>query len=286
MSLGRGLGSLIPQKKITVNNEEKPAVAPIAADGHIQYVDVSKVIPNPHQPRENFSPESLEELAESIKLHGILQPLVAHPTDDGKFELIAGERRLRASKLAGLQFVPIFIRRVQDHQKMELALIENLQRQDLNPIEEAAGYKQLMDEFNLTQDEVGTKVSKSRPAVANAVRLLNLPQEMKEAVSRGKISASSGRILVGISDDKKRDEMFRRMLQGMTVRESEETVRAKGMSLHTKHPAKDAQLLALSEKLRESLHTKVDIKKSGKTGKIVIEFYSSEELKKISDKLM
>lgn len=277
--LGRGLSSLIPSKKPSV--AVQPQNLPVFEDGHVQYVEITKITPNPKQPREHFSPEKLEELAASIKKHGILQPLVVAPQDD-KFELIAGERRLRAAKMAGLQFLPVIIRKIKEHEKLELALIENLQREDLNPIEEAMGYKRLINEFNLTQDEAGEKVSKSRPAVANALRLLNLPKEIQEAVSRGKISASSGRVLAGISDTKKRDELFRKMLSGLTVRESEEQVRAKGMSLHTRHPMADPALLDLAEKLRESLHTKVDIKKSGKTGKIIIEFYSDEELQKIA----
>lgn len=283
MSLGRGLSSLIPSKKSSV--AAQPQNPPVFEDGHVQYVEITKITPNPKQPREHFSPEKLEELAASIKKHGVLQPLVVAPQDD-KFELIAGERRLRAAKMAGLQFLPVIIRKIKEHEKLELALIENLQREDLNPIEEAMGYKRLIDEFNLTQDEAGEKVSKSRPAVANALRLLNLPKEIQEAVSRGKISASSGRVLAGISDAKKRDELFRKMLSGLTVRESEEHVRAKGMSLHTRHRMADPALLDLAEKLRESLHTKVDIKKSGKTGKIIIEFYSDEELKKLKDKLL
>lgn len=285
MPLGRGLGSLIPQKKIISVSDARP-VSPVVEDGQVQYVETTKIVPNPKQPREYFSPEGMEDLAASVKKHGILQPLVVTPLGEGRFELIAGERRLRAAKLVDLKFVPVIIRKIKEHEKLELALIENLQRQDLNAIEEAAGYKRLMDEFNLTQDEVGDKVSKSRPAVANAMRLLSLPKEIQEAVARGKIPASSGRVLAGISDAKKRDELFKKMLAGLTVRDAEEQVRAKGMSLHTRHPMKDPMLLELAERLRESLHTKVDIKKSGKTGKIIIEFYSDEELKKLKDKLL
>jgi ParB family chromosome partitioning protein len=278
------LGSLIPQKK-SVISEIKPS-SPVLEDGHVRYIETSKISPNPKQPREYFSPEGMEDLAASVKKHGILQPLVVTPLGEDRFELIAGERRLRAAKLVDLKFVPVIIRKIKEHEKLELALIENLQRQDLNAIEEALGYKRLIDEFNLTQDEAGEKVSKSRPAVANALRLLNLPKEIQEAVARGKISASAGRVLAGIGDAKKRDELFKKMLSGLTVRESEEQVREKGMSLHTRHPFKDPALLELAERLRESLHTKVDIKKSGKTGKIIIEFYSEEELKKLKEKLL
>ena len=281
MSLGRGLGSLIPQKKPILHSEEKRKDAPVLADGAIQYIETAKVIPNPKQPREYFASEALEELALSIKKQGIIQPLVVAPREDGKYEIIAGERRYRAAKLNGLQFLPAVVRRVKEHEKLELALIENLQRQDLNPIEEAVGYRRLMDEFNLTQEEVSELVSKSRPVIANMLRLLNLPQEIREAIVRGKISASSGRVLAGISDVKKQKELFKKMLDGMPVRESQEHVRAKGISFHTRRPIKDPYLYETAEKLREALGTKVDIKKSGKTGKIIIEFYSDEELKKI-----
>jgi ParB family chromosome partitioning protein len=228
----------------------------------------------------------MEELALSIKKHGILQPLIVTPAEGGKFELIAGERRYRAAKLNNLQFIPVIVRRVREHEKLEIALIENLHRQDLSPIEEAVGYRRLIDEFNLTQEEVAERVSKSRPVIANMLRLLNLPQAIRDAVAKGKIPASSGRVLAGVSDPKKQKELFKRMLAGMPVRESETLVRSGGMSLHTRRPIKDPYLMDMAERLRGALGTKVDIRKSGKTGKMVIEFYSNEELKKIEKKLL
>lgn len=282
MSLGRGLGSLIPQKKSFLHSEESHKDAPVLEDGAIQYIETAKVIPNPKQPREYFASEAMDELAMSIKKHGIIQPLVVAPIEGGKFEIIAGERRYRAAKLNSMQFLPVVIRYAKEHEKLELALIENLQREDLNPIEEATGYRRLMDEFNLTQEAVGERVSKSRPVVANMLRLLNLPQEIREAIIRGKLSASAGRVLAGVSDPKKQKELFKKLLGGMPVSAGEEHVRAKGMSLHTRRPMKDPYLYETAEKLREALGTKVDIKKSGKTGKIIIEFYSPEELKKIA----
>ena len=272
---------MIPPKKPILHSEESHKNAPVLEDGAVQYLETTKIISNPNQPRVYFASEALEELALSIKKHGIIQPLVVAPTEGGKYEIIAGERRYRAAKLNGLQFLPVVVRRVKEHEKLELALIENLQRQDLNPIEEASGYRRLMDEFNLTQEDVSERVSKSRPVVANMLRLLNLPQEIREAIIRGKIAASSGRILAGISDAKKQKELFKKMLEGMPVRESEEHVRVKGMSLHTRRQIRDPYLYETAEKLREALGTKVDIRRSGKTGKIVIEFYSDEELKKI-----
>ncbi|MFA5133250.1 MAG: ParB/RepB/Spo0J family partition protein [Patescibacteria group bacterium] len=283
MPLGRGLGSLIPQQKqpIKVSQETE---APANKEG-INYIEVSKIVPNPKQPREYFSDSGMEDLVNSIKIHGILQPLVVSPTKDG-FELIAGERRFRAAKLNGMKHVPVIIREVSDHEKLELALIENLQRQNLNPIEEAAGYEQLMDEFGFTQDEVSKRMGKSRPVVANMLRLLSLPEEIKKAIAQGKISSSAGRVLAGVKDTDKQMDLFKKMLSGLTVREGEITSQLSKPAAHTKRVIKDPYLADLEDKLRGVLETKVDIKKSGKTGKIIIEFYSEEELKKLKDKLL
>lgn len=248
----------------------------------VHFLGVNKISPNPKQPRSNFDDAGMEDLAASIKEHGIIQPLIVSPKGDN-FELVAGERRWRAAKFLNLRQVPAIIRDINEHQKLEWALIENLQRQDLNPIEEAAGYRRLMDEFNLTQEDVSKKMGKSRPVVANMLRLLNLPDEMMNAVARGKISTSAGRVLAGIKDPKKQMELYKKILAGMTVSGSEAASRlAQPEAAHTRRAAiKDPFLADLEEKLRGALETKVDIKKSGKTGKIIIEFYSDEELRKI-----
>ena len=281
MSLGRGLGSLIPQKNLS--SPKISAKEPQLHEGAgVHFIEVDKIIPNPRQPREYFSDSGLEDLANSIKEHGIIQPLVVSSLINGGYELIAGERRLRAAKLANLKYVPALVREVKDHEKLELALIENLQRQNLNPIEEAAGYRRLIDEFNLTQDDVGKKIGKSRPVVANMLRLLSLPEEIKKAIAHGKISSSAGRVLAGVKDIVQQMDLFKKMLAGLTVSEGEMRSRLAKPEAHTRRVTKDPYLADLEDKLRGALETKVDIKKFGKTGKIVIEFYSDEELKKIA----
>ncbi len=250
----------------------------------VHFLGVNKISPNPKQPRSTFEDTGMEELVASVKEHGIIQPLIVSPKGDN-YELVAGERRLRAAKFLNLKQVPVIIRDVNEHQKLEWALIENLQRQNLNPIEEAAGYRRLMDEFNLTQEDVSKKMGKSRPVVANMLRLLNLPDEILNAVARGKISASAGRVLAGIKDAKQQMELYKKMLAGLTVSESEAVSRMAKPEAHTRRAIRDPFLADLEEKLRGSLETKVDIKKSGKTGKIIIEFYSDEELQKIAKKL-
>lgn len=282
--LGRGLGSLIPQKQLTAHptKTEEHEEGVFLDKDRIHFIGINKISPNPKQPRENFEGGRMEELVDSIKEHGIIQPLIVSSRGAGAYELVAGERRWRAAKLLNLRQVPAIIRDVSEHQKLEWALIENLQRQDLNPIEEAAGYRRLMDEFNLTQEDVSKKMSKSRPVVANMLRLLSLPDEILNAVSRGKISASAGRVLAGVKDPKKQMELYKKMLQGLTVRESEAVSQMGKPAAHTRRSVKDPYLYDFAEKLREALGTKVDIKKSGKTGKIIIEFYSDEELKKIA----
>jgi len=286
MSLGRGLGSLIPQKQLTGHptKTEQHEEGVFLDKDRIHFLGINKISPNPKQPRENFEDTGMEELIASVKEHGIIQPLIVSPRGDN-YELVAGERRLRAAKFLNLRQVPAIIRDVNEHQKLEWALIENLQRQNLNPIEEAAGYRRLMDEFNLTQEDVSKKMGKSRPVVANMLRLLTLPDEILNAVSRGKISVSAGRVLAGVKDQKKQMELYKKMLAGLTVNESEAVSRLAKPEAHTRRRVIDPFLADLEEKLRGALETKVNIKKTGKTGKIVIEFYSNEELKKIGDKL-
>lgn len=285
--LGRGLGSLIPQKQLTGHptKTEQHEESVFLDKDRVHFIGVNKISPNPKQPREYFSDSGMEDLAASIKEHGIIQPLIVSSKGDN-YELVAGERRWRAAKLLNLKQVPAIIRDVNEHQKLEWALIENLQRQDLNPIEEAAGYRRLIDEFNLTQEDVAKKIGKARPTVTNMLRLLNLPDEILKAVSRGKISASAGRVLAGMKDANKQLELYKKILQGLTVSGSEAASRlAQPEAAHTRRAIKDPYLADLEEKLRGALGTKVDIKRTGKTGKIIIEFYSVEELQKIVKRL-
>ncbi|TAL50899.1 ParB/RepB/Spo0J family partition protein [Patescibacteria group bacterium] len=278
-ALGRGLGSLIPQKQSITEQ--------VIPEAHTQVLEVgvNEIMENPRQPRHHFSPADLEDLIASIKEHGILQPLVV-TRSRGKYELIAGERRLRASRTLGLKTVPVIVRDANEQQKLELALIENIQRQDLNALEEALAYKALVDEFNLTQEEVGKRVGKSRSNVANILRLLELPEEMLQALREGKITKSHARTLLAESNETRREELFEAMLNGgVTVREAEARVASAPRRSSTKTSRKDPNLLAHEKRLREILGTKVEIKESAGKGSISIAFYSRQELIDLLDRL-
>ncbi|MBI2551019.1 ParB/RepB/Spo0J family partition protein [Candidatus Uhrbacteria bacterium] len=275
MALGRGLGSLIPQKQ-TMTEQVLPQ-----SRREILEVDPMLIDPNPRQPRHDFAPEDLENLVASIKEHGVLQPIIVTKKMDGRYELIAGERRLRSSKLAQQKTIPVIVREAGEQDKLELALIENIQRQDLNAIEEAIAYRALIDEFNLTQDQVASRVGKSRPVIANTMRLLDLPPEMVEAVRDGRISKSQGRTLLSELDADKRNHLFACLLDGgMTV----QSMAAKVASSpgNRKNPRliqeKGANILAHEQQLREKYGTKVTIADKGGKGKVEIEYYSPEEL--------
>lgn len=278
--LGRGLGALIPPKPAQPSAPHVPdsgasekETAP--AEHRILQIPIEEIEPNPHQPRHYFDHGQLEDLISSIKEHGVIQPLVVSPKPDGTYQLIAGERRFRASTLAGLKTVPAILRDASEQEKLELAIIENVQRQDLNPIEEAKAYIRLMDEFNLTQEEVSAKVGKSRPQVANTVRLLQLPEEIQQALIERKISASNARTLLSLPTEAERLAMFHSMLQGsFTVRQTEARVqRVRGGGAPT-----DPNIAATEEALRERLKTKVTIKRDQRgAGEIKIKFASDEE---------
>lgn len=281
--LGRGLGSLIPQGPAS-----KEVTTPIAAGAPTSVeigslrVPIGDIVPNPEQPREHFAHAELEDLIASIKVHGVLQPLVVTKKASGGYELISGERRLRASKIAGLSEVPVVVRTAQEQEKLELALIENIQRADLNPIEEARAYRRLMEEYDLTQEVVAERLGKSRPQVANTMRLLDLPENIQQAVRDGQIPASAARALVAVHDPKEQQRLLARLLKDdMTVRAVEEMVRArKGGSL-----LRDPNVAAAEEALRATLGTRVDIHKRGAAGKIAIAFFSEEELSGLIGKL-
>ena len=272
--LGRGLGSLIPSK---IKKEVLPAGSQVlVGESAILDVEVGKIKPNPHQPRRDFSHEALEELILSIKEHGILQPLIAS-RDGDRFQLIAGERRLRAAEMAGLTTVPLIVRQAEEQQQLELALVENIQRRNLNPIEEAVSYQRLIDEFNLTQEAVAKRAGKSRTVITNNLRLLALPTEIQKALVDGKISYSTARVIVGLPAEK-RLEFFRDALKNdLTVRAVEGEAKKVAVRRHFRK-VKDPELQAHEEALQQALGTKVSIKKTGSSGSITIEFYSDEEL--------
>ena len=278
--LGRGLNSLIPAKKI-VQVFSKDDIS--QRGDRLLDIPIENIKPNPKQPRLDFSQDELEELMQSIREHGILQPLVVSKIDDENYELIAGERRFRSAKFLNLKTVPAIVRTVNEQEKLELALIENIQRENLNSIEEARAFRQLMDEFNLTQEDVAKRVGKSRPAVANTVRLLNLPEEIQQAVREGKIKESHARTLLSFENQADQLKYFRQILKNdMTVRETENIVKkAHGKKIS----GADPNLTAKEETLRGVLGTKVEIKKTGRGGQVIIHFYSEEELGGIIKKI-
>lgn len=244
-------------------------------------VPIESIRPNPRQPREHFSYTAIEELIGSIREHGILQPLIVTSINDGNYELIAGERRLRAAKLAGLQKVPVIVRSASEQQKLELALIENIQRQDLSPIEEAKAYSQLASDYDLTQEEVAKKMGKSRGYVANLLRLLNLPDEVQAAVADGRITPSNARTLAGLGTPEEQKKWFAKMMkEGMTAREAERKITVKKRS-----GLRDPQTASDEEELREALGTKVKIEKRAGKGMIAIGFYSEEEYRALVKRL-
>lgn len=271
--LGRGLDSLIPTRD---DEGEKSADIPT------NELKIVLIKPNPHQPRRHFDEGSLKELADSIKEHGVIQPIIV--SKEGKdFILIAGERRLRAAKLAGLDSVPVILRSTKEQQKVELALIENIQREDLNVLEEASSYKKLLDEFSLTQDEISKKVGKSRSAVANAIRLLSLPVEVKKGLKAGLITEGHARVILSLPTIERQIAFYNDIVSGkLNVRQAEVKVKS-GVS--SKSFELDTDTKNIVEQIAKVLNTKVNIQKKGSGGKIIIEYYSDEELERIVDKL-
>ena len=284
--LGRGLGSLIPDKN---NIKKADSVAQAAGSSQangsqIFDVPLDKIKANPQQPRNNFDSAPMEELVESIKEHGIIQPLIA--TKDGDtYELIAGERRLRASKLAGLATVPVVVRQAGEQAKLEMALIENIQRQDLNPIELAHAYRRLVDEFSLGQDAVAKRVGKSRSTVTNILRMLNLPDEIQTALIGGKITEGHAKYLLGVEGEAKQLNLFRKILRNkMTITDTDKEIKRLGGTKRARikinYRDKDKEFA-----FREFFGTKVEVKRKGKGGQIIIDFYSDEELDEITEKV-
>jgi len=242
-------------------------------------VAINDIVPNPQQPRLHFDETKLQELAESIKEHGILQPLIV-TREGNRYELIAGERRFQAAKRAGLSRVPVVVRSADEQGKLELAIIENIQRHNLNPIEEAKAYQRLVHEFGLHQEAVAKKMGKSRSSVANSIRLLHLPVEIQRAVSEGRISEGHAKALLAIENPEKQRAIFDLIIkEELTVRETENRVQSVSVKSHTRrlHPLQ-AALESRAEQLTNVLGTKVRITPSGKGGKVVIEYYSEEDL--------
>ncbi|MBO4309806.1 MAG: ParB/RepB/Spo0J family partition protein [Lachnospiraceae bacterium] len=280
LNKGKGLAALID------TNVEKPAVNEKLKDS-IVMMNISKVEPNHNQPRKNFNEDALSELADSIKEHGIIEPLIVQDRKS-YYEIIAGERRWRAANIAGLTEVPIIIKDLTELEIVELALIENIQREDLNPVEEAQAYKRLIDEFNLKQDEVAEKVSKSRTAITNTMRLLKLCPEVQQMLIDEMISAGHARALLGVENPELQYNLAQQVFdQKMSVREVEKAVR----NIGKEKKVQDKKVQQVSDayknyetKLKEKLETKVSISlKENNSGKIEIEFYSNEDFERIMD---
>jgi ParB family chromosome partitioning protein len=268
--LGKGLEALIPTG---------PGVTE---------VDVDSIVPNPRQPRQAMDPASLEELATSIREQGLVQPLVVTQTDGG-YQLLVGERRWRAAKLAGLDLVPVVVREVTPQQMLELALVENLQREDLNPLEAAAAYQQLVEEFGLTQLQVAEKVGKSRVTVTNTLRLLKLPAEVRNALLKGEITEGHARALLQLDSRETQLEVLQAVIRGgLNVRQAEQLVRSltEGPKVRPAPAEKSPQVKALEDKFRQALGTKVSLTRSNRGGKLTIYFYSEEELQTIYDHIV
>lgn len=255
-------------------------------DASVMEVPISEIVPNPYQPRKNFDEQQLRELADSIREHGVIQPLVVNKTERG-YELVVGERRFRASQLAGLQKVPVIVKSgMHDQTKLEVALIENIQRQELNPIEEAMAYDKLMKMFGLTQEKVAQKVGKSRPAIANTVRLLNLPAEIQRGIIEKKISEGHARAILGLPGAERQLALYKMILdQSLNVRQVEAKVREFLARPRLEAAGPDPLTLAMENELRSRLGTKVKIEKRGRGGKIMIEFFSEEELQDLINKI-
>lgn len=286
MALGKGLGALIASTANRRTVKKGQLEISGSAEDRIWQIPVGSIQSNPQQPRKYFDPKELAELASSIKEHGVLQPILLSEKADGGYELITGERRWRATKLAGLTEVPAMIKKVANQQKLEMALIENIQREDLTPLEEAFAYRRLIEEFGLKQQEVADRVGKARPTVANMVRLLDLPDQVKEALAAKKISRTQARTLLGLASQQEQLDMLSSMLgQKITTSELERVVSDRNIRAKRGSTRRDPNLLYLEDKLRTVLGTKVTITQSGNKGKIIIDYYSKEEFAGLIEKL-
>jgi ParB family chromosome partitioning protein len=294
--LGRGLGALIPPGPLT------------ATTPGVRQVPVASITPNPRQPRHKIDPDALRELAESIREHGLIQPLIVTPAPDStelapRYQLIAGERRWSAAKLAGMANVPVIVRGATPQEMLELALVENIQRADLNVLEEANAYRQLMDDFGLTQEQIATKVGKNRTTVTNALRLLKLPPDIQAALADESITEGHARALLTVADEKQQAALLRQVIDaGLSVRQTEEAARRANerpptadrrsrperSAAESKEVGREmpAATRALEDDFRKALGTKVQVFRSRKGGKIVIHFYSEEELEAVYEKIV
>jgi ParB family chromosome partitioning protein len=273
-ALGKGLSALIPEKTFEGQTHKEEIV----------YLQSEQIKPNPFQPREDFDQQSIEELAQSIKEKGVIQPLLVRRRGDN-YELIAGERRFRAANILNLKEIPVIVRDVSDQDSLELALIENIQREGLNPIEEAHAYQHLMDKFQVTQEKISQALGKSRVTITNTLRLLKLPHEIQEEMKKGRISFAHGRALLEIEDINHQRKLVQDVIsKGLSVRELEsliKSIRPKSIKRNIGQGQREPLVAILEEQLQHALATKVRISKRKKRGHINIEFYSQEDLERI-----
>ena len=287
--LGRGLDALIPTDIDDFVSDSLPEELKEDSQ-NIAQVDISKVVPNPHQPRTEFSESDLKDLSDSIKVHGIIQPLVVIKITGGKYQLVAGERRLRASKLVGLKKVPAIVRTFSEQEQLELAVIENIQRAELKPLEVSVAYTKLIEQFNLTHDQIAERVGKGSSTVSNSIRLLNLPHAAKIALQKGSITEGHARAILSIEDNAGQTFLLEEILKSkLTVRETEEAARRLKKGEINKKPVKAKEIrkehMALTNSLGKFLGTKVGIQSTAKGGRLVIEYYSDEELGRIIEQI-
>lgn len=280
--LGGGLSNLF-------GDDAAASLSENGAADSITQLPLTKIERNPNQPRKKFDQQALEELAESIRLHGVITPItVRHGEKDGYYQIIAGERRWRAARLAGLKEIPAMVLEVGEGEVMELALIENLQRQDLNPIEEAEGYDRLIQQFGLTQEEVANRVVKSRSAVANALRLLGLPDEVRTMVADGKLSGGHARAVLAVSDEDKRVEAARQMV-GMSVRQAEALAKRLNKKSSVKPPQPETfsvdYVADVEKELESVLGRKISIQQGKNSGQLTLEYYGADDLERLIEAL-
>jgi ParB family chromosome partitioning protein len=276
-ALGKGLQALLPETKTLVWKVEQDGQA-------ISMVALKQIIANRYQPRTVFAEDELEGLAQSIKEHGVLQPIVVRRKGDGVYELIAGERRLRAANLAGLSTIPALVRNSNDEKSLALAIVENIQRQNLNPLEEAKAYSRLMGEFGLTQDAVASSVGKDRSSIANLLRLLGLPKEVQQFIESGGLSLGHAKVLAGVTSPSTQLQIAKRIVsEQLSVRQTEQLIvgqKSGGTQKHLKAVPNKYQ--HLEDQLRRHFGTKVLVKAAAKGGQLIIHYYSDEELDRVS----
>lgn len=286
--LGRGLDSLIPKKTIT--SIPSSALSEVGSALLLNDLDrIIKVNPNeiainPWQPRQHFGDSALNELVESIREHGIIQPLIV-TKNEGKYELIAGERRLRSAKILGLKEVPVIVREASEQKKLEFAIIENLQRENLNPLETAWAYQKLIDEFNISQEDAAKRMGKARSTVANSLRLLLLPDEIKTALAEKKITEAHAKYLLGLDSELKQINVYRKIVRNnLTVAETDREIKRLGGTKEAR--VKNFADEDKEKRLAQVLATKISLKRQGRGGKLIIDFYSEGELNDIIDKIV